>query len=53
MNLLVFGKVYEEDDELWKWLQESQDEGVKLIGVSGPLNFLPFLRYKNRVFKYF
>ena len=44
MNSIVFGKTYDEDDELWKWLQLMQEEGVKHIGVSGPLNFLPLLR---------
>jgi ecdysteroid 25-hydroxylase CYP306A1 len=44
LNYLVFGKIYEEEDELWKWLQFVQEEGVKHIGVSGLLNFLPFLR---------
>lgn len=45
MNNLVFGTVYNEDDEIWKWLRDLQEEGVKHIGVAGPLNFLPFLRY--------
>ncbi|XP_031781543.1 cytochrome P450 306a1 isoform X2 [Nasonia vitripennis] len=48
MNGIVFGKVYDEDDELWKWFQHIQEEGVKHIGVSGPLNFLPFLRFLPR-----
>jgi hypothetical protein len=41
---LVFGVKYEQEDPLWKWLQHLQEEGTKLIGVAGPLNFLPWLR---------
>lgn len=47
LNDLVFGKVYEENDEVWKWLRHLQEEGVKHIGVAGPLNFLPLLRYSS------
>jgi hypothetical protein len=41
---LVFGVKYEQEDPLWKWLQHLQEEGTKLIGVAGPMNFLPWLR---------
>lgn len=44
MNQLTFGKSWSMTDRTWQWLQELQEEGTKYIGVSGPLNFLPFLR---------
>uniref|UniRef100_A0A0A9YSL0 Cytochrome P450 306a1 n=2 Tax=Lygus hesperus TaxID=30085 RepID=A0A0A9YSL0_LYGHE len=45
MNELLFGIKYQEGDPQWEYLQELAVEGVKLIGVAGPLNFLPFLRF--------
>ncbi|CAH0555175.1 unnamed protein product [Brassicogethes aeneus] len=45
MNQIVFGHSWSREDETWNWLQNLQEEGIKLIGVAGPLNFLPFLRY--------
>lgn len=41
---LVFGKTWEKNDPIWLKLQRYQEEGTKMIGVAGPINFLPFLR---------
>lgn len=45
MNTLVFGKTFQFEDETWKWLQHLAEEGVKLVGVSGIINFIPVLRF--------
>jgi hypothetical protein len=45
MNQLVFGIQYEQDSAMWRYLQHLRDEGIKLMGVCGPVNFLPWLRF--------
>nr|AFU86481.1 cytochrome P450 CYP306A2v2 [Laodelphax striatellus] len=44
MNVIIFGREFAYDDPTWKLLTHLAEEGVKLIGVAGPPNFLPFLR---------
>ena len=45
VNGVVFGRTYAFDDPTWKWLQHLLDEGVRLVAVAGPINFLPVLRF--------
>ncbi|KAF2359668.1 Cytochrome P450 [Trinorchestia longiramus] len=45
MNILIFGVAYEKNDPEWRRLLFLLDEGAKLIGVMGALNFLPWLRF--------
>ena len=44
MNQLIFGMRYKKEDELWQRLQQLRDEGIKMIGVCGIVNFLPIVR---------
>ena len=45
MNQLIFGMRYSREDELWQRLQQLRDEGIKMIGVCGIVNFLPVVRW--------
>ncbi|XP_067640073.1 cytochrome P450 306a1 [Eurosta solidaginis] len=45
INDLVFGVQYEIEDGRWRYLTKLQDKGLKLIGVTGATNFLPWLRF--------
>ncbi|KAI5695005.1 hypothetical protein M8J75_009332 [Diaphorina citri] len=55
INDFLFGRTWEENDEKWAWLLSLAEEGIKHVGVAGPVNFLPFLRFLpkcQKVFKY-
>ena len=45
MNQLIFGMRYSREDALWQRLQHLRDEGIKMIGVCGIVNFLPIVRW--------
>ncbi|GLH15187.1 Cytochrome P450 306a1 [Gryllus bimaculatus] len=45
VSSVVFGREWGEDDPTWRWLLHTQEEGTKLIGVAGAINFLPLLRF--------
>ena len=45
LNEVIFGIRYSRESEMWKWLQRVREEGIKLVGVCGVVNFLPLLRF--------
>ncbi|CAH0381736.1 unnamed protein product [Bemisia tabaci] len=45
MYSLVLGKTWDHDDPMWIWLREKMEEGVQMMQVAGPINFLPWLRF--------
>jgi len=45
MNKTIFGMTYTRDSGVWAWLKELREEGIKKMGVAGPVNFLPWLRH--------
>ena len=45
LNMMIFGLRYTREDPDWVWLQEVRAEGVRLISVSGAVNFFPVLRF--------
>jgi len=45
LNEVIFGMRYSRESQMWKWLQLVREEGIKMIGVCGLVNFLPVLRF--------
>ncbi|CAH1998239.1 unnamed protein product [Acanthoscelides obtectus] len=43
--MIVCGKTWDRNNETWKWLLQVQEDGTQMMGVAGPLNFLPILRF--------
>ncbi|XP_061712129.1 cytochrome P450 306a1 [Cydia pomonella] len=45
VNEIVFGFKFPPEDKTWHWLRQIQEEGCYEMGVSGVVNFLPFMRF--------
>nr|ASX93985.1 cytochrome P450 CYP306A1 [Zygaena filipendulae] len=45
VNDIIFGFKFPRDDKTYHWLRKIQEEGCHELGVSGVVNFLPFVRF--------